>query len=82
MQKLCPIVIIKQRRNLDDSASIGSAVTSAKFGRRRFKLKNEKLAECIDKNIAWIQLNLSHHVINRRSICFVLDNQFKHYKQH
>ena len=28
-----------------------------------------------------MQIRLSHHVVDRRSICFVLDTYFEHYKQ-
>ena len=28
----------------------------------------------------WVQIRLSHHVVEQRSICFVLDTYFEHYK--
>jgi len=29
-------------------------------------------------NLRWVRQHLSHHVVNRRSICFVLDTYFEH----
>lgn len=37
--------------------------------------------DSLKNNLLWVKLQLSHHVVSQRSICFVLDTAFDHYKQ-
>ena len=45
--------------------------------------KVEQLTETLEslsQSIHWVQIRLTHYVVQRRSICFVLDSYFEHYK--
>lgn len=36
----------------------------------------------LKRNLSWTEFQLSHHLVHHRSICFVLDSDFEHIKQH
>lgn len=73
--------------NVDDSMSVTSNRTyfenmNSKESIVKLKQRDEMNAglESLKRNMQWVRLNLNHHVANQRSICFVLDNYFEHYK--
>ena len=82
-------VIIVQDRTIDDSMSATSGRTFFEHQASKESLVKLQKLEVIEqriqvlrKNMQWVRLNLIHHVVNHRSICFVLDSYFEHYKQH
>ena len=75
--------------NIDDSMSVTSNRTyldnvNSRESIIKLRQRDEMNAslERLKKNMHWVRLNLNSHVANQRSICFVLDTYFEHYKQH
>ena len=77
-------MIIINDRNFDDSLShVSSGMPGTSVGKSKQELlmeKQESLTQIL-RSVQWVRLHLSHHVVSRRSLCFVLDTYFEHYKQ-
>ena len=75
----------------DDAESAASSKASSNIQKIRSSVSKRKhkkisiLKQILDRlmrQMQWVKLHLGHHVVNQRSIHFVLDTYFEHYKQH
>ena len=78
-------VVLLRAANVDDSMSALSGKTQMRFleskeeGKRVDSL--QRSVKRLEDNLNWVKIRLSQHVVDRRSICFVLDTDFQHVKQ-
>lgn len=63
--------------NQDDVLSQMTRIEDKKQTEERL-MKEERIFE---NNLKWVRIHLGHHIYTKKSIFFVLDNQFEYFKQ-